>query len=250
MYEPRTYRNWENAGCLIPFQVMEEETDLFILASTELKELGYYFVKKYRQEIIDYIKRQPEFASSLKPVKIHLDASSIIRDMAEAAAKASVGPMAAVAGAVAEYVGKELLAYSSEVLVENGGDIFVHTLSTRRIGIFAGKSTLSGTLALEISPDQSSLGICTSSGTVGHSLSFGKADAAIVISKSAILADAAATAVANLVQTSDDIPLALEHGQKIEGVSGLVVIKDDKIGIWGNVKLCPISPQADLKVSE
>ncbi|MEQ4488568.1 MAG: UPF0280 family protein [Dehalococcoides mccartyi] len=242
MYEPRNYRNWVNAGKLIPFQVVEEESDLFILAATELKELSYFFTRKYRQEITSYIKRQPVFASSLKPLKICADAPPIIQAMAEAAAKAGVGPMAAVAGAVAEYVGKELLAYSPEILVENGGDIFVHTLSARRIGIFAGRSVLSGRLALEISPHKSPLGICTSSGTVGHSLSFGKADAALVVSGSAILADAAATAVANQVQTALDIPSALEYGQKIEGVAGLVVIKDDKMGIWGDIQLSPVSP--------
>lgn len=242
MYEPRNYRNWVNAGKLIPFQVVEEESDLFILAATELKELSYFFTRKYRQEITSYIKRQPVFASSLKPLKIYADAPPIIQAMAEAAAKAGVGPMAAVAGAVAEYVGKELLAYSPEILVENGGDIFVHTLSARRIGIFAGRSVLSGRLALEISPHKSPLGICTSSGTVGHSLSLGKADAALVVSGSAILADAAATAVANQVQTALDIPIALEYGQKIEGVAGLVVIKDDKIGIWGDIQLSPVSP--------
>ncbi|BAQ34709.1 UPF0280 family protein [Dehalococcoides sp. THU3] len=249
MYEPRTYRNWVNAGRLHSFQVVEEESDLLILAATELKEVAYFFVRKYRKEITDYIKRYPVFASSLKPVKIYPDSSPIIRDMAEAAAKADVGPMAAVAGAVAQYVGKELLAYSPEILVENGGDIFVHTLSARRIGIFAGKSPLSGTLALEISPENSPLGICTSSGTVGHSFSFGKADAAMVVSTSAILADAAATAVANLVKTCEDIPSALEYGQKIEGVHGLVLIKDDKIGIWGDIKLCPFKPNGDGEVS-
>ncbi len=131
----------------------------------------------------------------------------IVKTMAEAAEKAGVGPMAAVAGAIAEYVGRELLPFSREVIVENGGDIFLKTQKTRSIGIYAGESSpFTGKLALRIEPKDTPLGICTSAGTVGHSLSFGKCDAAILVSPSASLADAAATAVGNLIQSADGHP--------------------------------------------
>jgi ApbE superfamily uncharacterized protein (UPF0280 family) len=145
--------------------------------------------------------------------------------------------MAVVAGAIAESVGKELLKYSSEVIVENGGDIFLRLKQTKRIGIYAGNSPLSGKLALEIKPQDTPLGVCTSSGTVGHSLSFGKADAAIVLSPSAALADAAATAVGNLVKTAEDMPRAIEFVREVEGITGIAIIIGDKMAAWGKIKL-------------
>jgi len=148
-----------------------------------------------------------------------------------------VGPMAAVAGAIAEAVGRELLNFSSEVIVENGGDIFLCHKKTRHIGIYAGDSPLSGKLALEIEPEDTPLGVCTSSGTVGHSLSFGKADAAIVISPSTALADAAATAVGNLVKTAEDMPRAIEFVREVEGLTGIAIIVGDKMAVWGKINL-------------
>jgi ApbE superfamily uncharacterized protein (UPF0280 family) len=104
-----------------------------------------------------------------------------VREMADATREVGVGPMAAVAGAIAESVGKELLPYSDEVIVENGGDIFLKTSKERFIGVYAGKSKFTKKIAFSILPDETPLGVCTSSGTVGHSLSFGYADGRRVI---------------------------------------------------------------------
>jgi ApbE superfamily uncharacterized protein (UPF0280 family) len=145
--------------------------------------------------------------------------------------------MAAVAGALAESVSKDLLKLSEEVIVENGGDIYLATSKERTIGIYAGNSPLSFKIGFVIGPEDSPLGVCTSSGTVGHSLSFGKADAVSVLSKSAGLADAAATAIGNIVKEKRDIELGLERGKEIEGVSGMLIILGDKMGVWGDVKL-------------
>jgi len=161
--------------------------------------------------------------------------------MVEAGKKAGVGPMASVAGAIAEFVGRELLAFSPEIIVENGGDIYLKSLTDRIVGVYAGKSPFTGKIGLEIKAKDTPLGICTSSGTVGHSLSFGKADAVIVLSKSTILADAAATAIGNRVSESDDITGAIEFAEGIKGLKGLVIIKDDNIGLWGKVKICQTS---------
>jgi ApbE superfamily uncharacterized protein (UPF0280 family) len=163
--------------------------------------------------------------------------------MQEVSLKVGVGPFASVAGAMAEFVGRDLLKYSKEVIVENGGDIFLKTLRKRRIGIFAGKSRLSNRLALEILPDETPLGVCTSSGTVGHSLSFGKADAVVVVSESTPLADASATAIGNLIKEKKDIPKEIEKAKKIEGLKGVVIIKDGKLGIWGNITISKIKMQ-------
>ncbi|RLC36168.1 MAG: UPF0280 family protein, partial [Candidatus Nealsonbacteria bacterium] len=146
-----------------------------------------------------------------------------------------VGPMAAVAGAIAEFVGKELSNYSSEVIVENGGDIFIKSDKIRKVSIFAGESPLSQKIIFEIKAQKNYIGICTSSGTVGPSLSFGKADAVTIISDSVSLADAAATAVGNIIKTKEDIDRGLSYAQKIQRVKGVVIIKDDKMGLWGDI---------------
>jgi ApbE superfamily uncharacterized protein (UPF0280 family) len=105
------------------------------------------------------------------------------------------------------------------------------------VGVYAGDSPFSGGLALEIEPEETPMGICTSSGTVGHSISLGRADAVIVLSPSTALADAAATATANTVEQAGDIPNGIAFARGIVGLRGVVIIKDDRIGVWGQVKL-------------
>ena len=145
--------------------------------------------------------------------------------------------MASVAGAIAEFVGKDLLRYSNNVIVENGGDIFIKTGKGMRVGIFAAESALSMKVAIRVLPEETPMGICTSSASVGHSMSFGIADAVCVKSKSAILADAAATFVGNRVKKKENIKRAIEDGLKIEGVLGVVVIAGDAMGIAGNIEI-------------
>ena len=238
MYEPRTYRHWIKGGDLISFNVVVEETDLYIRASTNLKRKARKLVLKYRDSLERYIERHPAFLTSLEPLPVDDNAPHIVKAMSEAASKAEVGPMASVAGAIAEFVGMELLAFSPEIIVENGGDIYLKSLGKKIIGIYAGESPLSGKIGLEIDGADTPLGICTSSGTVGHSLSYGKADAVIVLSQSATLADAAATATANLIKQPGDIPRGIERAKSIEGVSGVIIIQGDKTGLWGKVKIC------------
>jgi hypothetical protein len=237
MYEERLYRNRYTSANLKFFNVCIYETDLSIGACSDLSAVAEKEAAKLRGEIEAYIKAAPLFLTSLEPIEVNINAPEIIRRMAAAAKLAGVGPMAAVAGAISELTGYGLLKYSDEVIVENGGDIFMSTKTTRKIGIYAGNSPLSDKLALEIDPSGSPLGICTSSGTVGHSLSFGKADAAVIISKDTFLADAAATALGNRVKTADDIENALQFAASVEGVTGAVVIIGDKLGAWGDVKL-------------
>lgn len=219
------------------FNVCILETDLYIGACSNLYEQAFSIAGKYRLQIEDYIKACPEFLTSLSPIEPMPDAPYIINAMCDAAGKAGVGPMAAVAGALSEMTGRELLNFSDEVIVENGGDIFMCTKVVRKVGIFAGKSPLSEKLALEITPEKSPLGLCTSSGTVGHSLSFGKADAALIVSADTFLADAAATALGNRVKTPEDIEASLEFASSIKGVEGALVIIGDRLGIWGDMKL-------------
>ncbi len=237
MYEPRTYRHWIKDKDLFSFNVVYKETDLHIRAQKNLEAEALTAIKKCRIPLEKYIEDHPRFLSTLEPYSIEAGASAIIKDMAQAARIAGVGPMAAVAGAIAEEVGSELLTYSSEVIVENGGDIFMKSLKKRLIGVYAGTSPFTGKIALEIKPEETPLGICTSSKTVGHSLSFGAADAVIVLSQSTALADAAATAIGNRIVTVTDIAAGIEQAQALDGLAGVVIIKDEKIGLWGEVKL-------------
>jgi len=237
MYEPRTYRHWVEGKDLTSFNVTVKETDLYIRATINLKRKAHRLVLKYRHQLESYIERYPAFLTSLEPLPATEDAPHIVRQMSEAAQTVGVGPMASVAGAIAEFVGNELAPFSPEIIVENGGDIYLKSSGKRIVGIYAGNSPLSGKIRLEIGGEETPLGICTSSGTVGHSLSYGKADAVIVLSKSASLADAAATAIGNLINQSADINSGIELAKDIKGISGVVIIKDDNIGLWGKVKI-------------
>ena len=238
IYQLRTYRHWIDGKDLVSFQVTAKETDLYIRTTTNLQRKAEKAVIKSRRHLEKYIEHNPVFRETLVPLPLEVNAPHIVKMMIEAGQKVGVGPMAAVAGAIAECVGLELLEYSPEVIVENGGDIFIKSLKKRVVGIFAGDSPLSGKLGLEIDPRDTPLGICTSSGTVGHSLSYGKADAVVAVAASAALADAIATAVGNKVKNLDDIAAAIEYGGSISDLKGLVIIKDDAVGVWGGIKLC------------
>ncbi len=241
MYQPRTYRHWIRDTDLISFNVVVKETDLCISARTNLRRKALRLVSKYRTTLERYVKQHPAFLTSLEALPIDDDTPHIVKLMLEAASKAGVGPMASVAGAIAECVGTELSAFSPEVIVENGGDIYLRSLKKRVIGIHAGNSPLSGNIGLEINSRDTPLGICTSSGTVGHSLSYGKADAVVALSGSATLADAAATAIGNLIKEPADISDGIEVAKGIEGLKGVIIIIGSDMGLWGEVKICPTS---------
>ncbi len=223
---------------LYSFDVKVDQTDLRVSLDDDFKNFVINSVYKYRRYLEKYIVERPEFLSSLKPVDFDEFAPPIIRDMISSSCTVGVGPMASVAGAIAQYVGVDCCSYSKNVIVENGGDIYLNILNNSMIiAIFAGKSPLSYKVRIKIQADDTPLGICTSSGKVGHSLSFGKADAACVISKSAVLSDAAATYLCNLVNKSKDIEGVLDKGIAIEGVKGIVIINDDRLGIRGEIEL-------------
>jgi len=240
MHEPRFYRHWIKDDDLVSFEVVVKQTDLYIRSRRDLKDKALDSVLKHRGSLEAYIGRHPIFLTTLDPYQAEAGAPAIVKEMARVSQLAGVGPMAAVAGAIAEAIGRDLLAFSPEIIVENGGDIFLKISKKRLVGIYAGQSSFTKKIALEIMPRETPLGICTSSGTVGHSLSLGNADAVIVISPSAALADAAATALCNIVKTADDIPQAIEKAQGIEGLHGLVIIVGDKMGVWGKVRIVPL----------
>ena len=238
MYKPRNYRKWTKADDLVYFEVTEKETDLAVYADSDLKNMTRDAVSQLRHDLESYIRADPDFFSSLEPLELKDSAPEIARVMARAAKKAGVGPMAAVAGAFSDFIGRELLKSSKQVIIENGGDIFISSLIPRTIGVYAGEeSPFTGRLAISVESAKNGLGVCTSSGTVSHSLSFGRTDATLIISDSAALADAAATAAGNAVKSKDDIEKGIAVARTIEGVKGVLIIVGDKLGTWGSIKL-------------
>lgn len=236
-YVERTYREISTSRHYSRFSVKVSETDLYILADSDLTALACESVHLYRSQLEEYIRIRPEFGSSLVPLSRDALAPGIVKTMLDASLRSGVGPMASVAGAIAEYVGRRLLEKSANVVVENGGDIFLHVSEDISVGIFAGASALSGRLALKIRADQTPLGICTSSGTVGHSLSFGSADAVCIKSKSAALADAAATATGNVVKEKRDVRKGLSKAMSIEGVLGVLIVIGDILAVQGDMEI-------------
>jgi len=240
MYEKRTYRNLVKTDDLVKFEVMVKETDLLVRAERDFSKETRESILKYRHQLETYIAMKPEFQKSLIPLRDDPYAPEIVQEMIQSSQLAHVGPMAAVAGAMAESVSKDLLQLSREVIVENGGDIYLATSKERTIGIYAGDSPISLKIGIVVKPEETPLGVCTSSGTVGPSLSFGRANAVCILAKSSALADAAATAVGNIIKEKKDIESGLERGREITGVLGTLIIMGEKMGVWGNIKLTQI----------
>ncbi|MEO0225750.1 MAG: UPF0280 family protein [candidate division WOR-3 bacterium] len=232
-FQPRFYRSICQHGELVNFDVVIKETDLLIRANSDLSAQATASLRKYRNDIEKYILIDQNFLTSLTPVQVSQSAPEIVQAMANASSLFGVGPMAAVAGAIAERVARHLVKFSEEVIIENGGDIFVINKNHITCAIFAGDSPLSMKLGIEVSPHPEGISICTSSGTVGHSLSFGRADAVVIISPDGGIADAAATAIGNIVKNEDDIMLALDYAKKFNQITGVIIVIKDKIGILG-----------------
>jgi len=231
------YRNLIKASGLSSFHVEIKESDLLVLADKKLPKQTEEALLWCRKDIEQYIYKHPDFKTTFKPFPLEEEMPPIVRAMAEAAQEVGVGPMAAVAGAIAEFVGKRLLDHCHQVIVENGGDIFIKVKKKRKVGIYAGSSSLSGKIALEIEPQSTPLGICCSAGTFGHSQSLGEADAVVILSSSTSLADATATAVGNMVKNDESIKKGLDFLKKLPLVKGGIIIRGRKMGAWGEVKI-------------
>lgn len=233
----RAYRRLAMVAHLHSFQVTVQETDLMVQAEQDLSALCREEVLTQRGYIEQYIRRFPEFLRSLTPWYSDEPAPEIIRRMIRAGQAAGVGPMAAIAGAVAEAVGEALRRQSKEVVVENGGDIYLVLERPVTIGLYAGKSPLSLRTGLHLDPGGKPLSVCTSSGTIGHSLSMGRADAVCIVARQCALADAAATAVANRIADARGIPDAIQFARSIDGVQGVAAICGERLGLWGDLRL-------------
>ena len=242
----RFYREKHNKERFHFFNAVVYESNLHIgmdpgSYSIEAENTAVNEIKRIRKVLESYFARFPDFLTSLEPLSPDMDDTFEVRDMKKATFKAGVGPMASVAGLTSELVGRKLLAkyYPKEVIVENGGDIWAKTKEPLFVEIFAGDSPLSRKLMIKIPPEKTPVGICTSSGTVGHSLSFGKADAVVISCHDTALADAFATAVCNLVKTPDDIKKAGEYMSRFKEILSAVIIIGDKVYASGSFDILP-----------
>ncbi len=247
MDDQRIYRKFFKSKDMVSFRVHQKETDIYVAVDDRKKgnlksivDKTEKLVGEYRRDIENYIRNYPIFEVSFRPVVVDSDAPEIIKDMARAALLVNVGPFASVAGAIAGALGRELSEEISDVIVENGGDVFIKSSKLRKVGIYCESDEISNRIGLEVHPADTPLGICASSGTQGHSFSFGRADLAVAISNSTTLADACATAVGNLIKDKRDIAKGIDFAKSIEGIKGVVIIKDGQFGLWGDIKIVSI----------
>jgi ApbE superfamily uncharacterized protein (UPF0280 family) len=242
MYQERMYRK-EMGKNLKSFLLVVEETDLWIgisdgFYSESLKnELEGYIILQ-REILKKYLVGHPEFKTSLVPVKSLGNAPAFIEEMSQLSYKTDVGPMAGVAGAFSFLAGRYLKKLGiPKIIVENGGDVYVYGFENLTTGIFAGKSPFSEKINLEIDLGKKEFGICSSSGTFGHSLSFGKADLVTVVSENVILADLLATSFCNKIKREEDVEPSLRDLKMYNEVSSGLLILNDKLGAFGNIKI-------------
>jgi len=240
-YSDRFYRrSISPPSGLRAFEVRYQQTDLWILSDRELEEEAQRLMLEARYQIESYARADPLFLSSHEPLASDPLAPKVVQWMLDAGQEVGVGPMAGVAGAVARYVGEGLSALSREVVVENGGDLYLRVSRGITVGIFAGESPLSGRIGVRIHPDRMPLGMGTSSAAVGHSWSYGAADAACVLSPDPVLADAAATALCNRVGTAGGPQQAVRWAMGIPKVVGCLVIQGRILAVQGEMELVPI----------
>ncbi len=249
-YEPRTYRRAVAPEGLECFTVEVAETDLQVCTQTDLSDLAGDLAVRARWDVETFIRTHPYFRESMTPIDVPDGAPEIVSRMAEAGRTAQVGPMAAVAGAIAEYVARGLAEHSAEVIVENGGDLYLIGESDRTIALWAGQQGVKD-VGMAIRGGLLPVAVCTSSGTVGHSHSFGAADAVTVLSRNGALADAVATALANRVREPADIERAIEAARNIHGILGVLVTVEGHLGAWGHVRLVSLAdgPGTELKTA-
>lgn len=244
IFQPRTYRTQFNSERFTGFEISYLETDLWIGIDAvsfrpEIIEFALAKIKSFRDKFDEYINVEPFFKKSLKPFLPSDFAPAEAKQMAAASEKAGIGPMSTVAGLFAREVGEEIIQNFSlkELVIENGGDIFVLLKNELLLSVFAGESILSERIGLVIPADKSKLGICTSAGTVGPSLSYGKADAVVVVCEDILLADAFATAFGNKVKSTSDVEKVIKQSEKYSEILSLLIICEDKIGIRGDYEM-------------
>jgi len=221
---------------LIERKLVFKESNIFIKIDKEnFFDIAHRSLLRNRSELEEYIALHPFFRSTLEPFNVESNSPRVVRLMADAGEKTGVGPMAAVAGALADLMLEEVVKKGCKyAIIENGGDIAMKVDRAAKVAVYAGSSPFSGNIAFEVTPRETPMGLCTSSGTVGHAISFGCADAAVAFADGGALADAAATAIGNAVKSESRLKEAIEVAKKLP-IRGAVVIKGKSIAAWGKI---------------
>ena len=217
------------------YQHFEHRQALFRIACSALDAVTGE-IRRQRELLEAYLREHPAFGTSFAPLPPLATAPDVAHRMARAAECVGVGPMAAVAGTMAQLAAEAgLRAGAGEAIVENGGDAFLAVTTPTRVGLYAGSNDKVNSLAFEIPPEMTPLSICSSSGRLGHSASLGCCDLATVVARDAALADAAATFAANQVADAADIDPALKAVMAIEGIAGVLIAHAGRVGLAGNL---------------
>lgn len=215
-------------------KVIIKETIATILSDERFIPVGEKEILRQRRYLENHIRQDPFFRHTFEPYRVTHDAPEIVRRMADASAKMGVGPMASIAGAIAEYAVRAMVkAGATHAIVDNGGDIAMYISRPTIVGIYGGDIKIRN-IGLRFQPEGVIKGVCTSSATIGPSLSFGKADAATVISEDVILADAAATALGNSIKNWDLIEEVMDI-LMMEEIEGMIAIVGDIMGLCGEL---------------
>ncbi|UCE81287.1 MAG: UPF0280 family protein [Methanobacteriota archaeon] len=188
-----------------------------------------------RAEIERKISKDPFFLTTFEPYECARTDGEAVRRMCEASRAAGVGPMAAVAGAIAQ-AGLEAMAANGcgHGWVDNGGDIALVLEKPAIIEIYS-EPGASEAAALEMEPEGEIVGVCSSSGRLGHSISLGESNVSVAIGDSAVLADAVATAIGNGIRREEDLETCHEPFRHLRGLRGGLVMFDDSVSMWGRV---------------
>jgi len=235
MYTEKTYRYCH--GGKNPVEVLYKNADILVSSDVRFeKDEVRGLVEKYYLEIETYCTRDPRFYTSLSPVRVAQDAPLIVKAMADAGSLSGIGPFSAVAGAVAQFVGTDLLARCSELLIENGGDLLLKIQETKTIGLYAGEEAVLNNFSLAVDPLSGPFGIAASSGTMGHSLSFGNAELVVIMAEDAIVADTFATVVCNKIKRKEDAVPVIDGYKKNPAIKGIGVYCEEELYLW-NLRL-------------
>ncbi len=223
------------------YEIRESKGIIWCMNDAQI-ERALLYLRDARNSLEGFVSMYPDFAVALDPWTWDErgPVPRVVSCMLEASSIANVGPMAAVAGALVDVVCDKMLSNGdNQIIMENGGEVRVCSVTPVTVALKAGKASIGERIGFVIPPGCPELASCgTSSATIGHALSFGKADAVTVFCKDASLADAAATAICNATKSPDpeiSIKDALDHARGIKGITGVFVAMNDLVGTWGRL---------------
>ncbi len=236
----RNYRtHYVNRNGEVSFQLVVEESDIQVVAQKNLVNPMLSLLRELRTHIKSWQILHGNFQTALMPLPVPEQAPEVVRRMYQGAMQAGVGPFATVAGTIAQMLAEGFADISPDLIVENGGDIYLYSQSPRVVALLADPKG-GASLGLQLEVQDFPLALCASSATIGHSLSLGCGDLAVVRSRDGSLADAVATALGNRLKDAASVELAIEFAQSIDGVDGVFVQCNDAIGVWGNMVLTQV----------